>query len=100
MLMKLTGNLQMLDALRKINVRIQFVRWLDMTERRPETQSEHKRIAAALRKRERNEVERLISEHIAHRLDQIVDKVERSYGRIIVRNQQTMPRQRSETELV
>jgi DNA-binding GntR family transcriptional regulator len=100
MLMKLTGNLQMLDALRKINARIQFVRWLDMTERRPETQSEHKRIAAALRKRDRNETERLISEHIAHRLDQIVDKVERSYGRIIVRNQQSMPLPRIETGLV
>ena len=51
MLIKLTGNMQMLDALKKINARIQFVRWLDMTERRPETQSQHKLIVAALRKR-------------------------------------------------
>ena len=91
MLIKLTGNMQMLDALKKINARIQFVRWLDMTERRPETQSQHKLIVAALRKRDREETERLISEHIAHRLDQIVEKVERSYGRIFVRNQRSMP---------
>ena len=90
MLMKLTGNLQMLDALRKINARIQFVRWLDMTERRPETQAQHKDIVSALRKRDREETERLLSEHIAHRLDQIVEKVERSYGRIFVRNQRSM----------
>ena len=90
MLTALTGNLQMLDALKKINARIQFVRWLDMKERRPETQSQHKLIVAALRKRDRDEAERLISEHIAHRLDQIVEKVERSYGRIFVRNQQSM----------
>jgi DNA-binding GntR family transcriptional regulator len=88
MLMKLTGNVQMLDSLRNINARIQFVRWLDMTDRRSGTQSEHKHIVAALRKRDRKETEGLISEHIAHRLDQIVEKVERSYGRIFVRNQQ------------
>jgi DNA-binding GntR family transcriptional regulator len=88
MLMKLTGNIQMLNSLRNINARIQFVRWLDMTERRAETQAQHKHIVAALRKRDRNEAERLISEHIVHRLDQIVDKVERSYGRIFVRSQQ------------
>lgn len=100
MLMQLTGNLQMLDALKKINARIQFVRWLDMTERRPETQSQHIHIVDALRKRDREETERLISEHIAHRLDQIVEKVERSYGRIFVRNQRTMPGQSVEAELV
>jgi DNA-binding GntR family transcriptional regulator len=91
MLIKLTGNIQMLNALRNINARIQFVRWLDMTDRRSETQSQHKHIVAALRKRDRNEAERLISEHIVHRLDQIVDKVERSYGRIFVRSQLSMP---------
>jgi DNA-binding GntR family transcriptional regulator len=90
MLMKLTGNVQMLDSLRNINARIQFVRWLDMTERRSETQSQHKHIVAALRNRDRRECERLISDHITRRLDQIFDKVERSYGRIFVRTQQGM----------
>jgi len=98
MLIQLTGNQQMLDALKRINERIQFVRWLDMTERRPETQSQHKLIVDALRKRDREEMERLISEHIAHRLDQIVEKVERSYGRIFVRNQRSM--QSGESEAV
>jgi DNA-binding GntR family transcriptional regulator len=88
MLMKLTGNIQMLNSLRNVNARIQFVRWLDMTERRSETQSQHKHIVAALRNRDRSESERLISEHIAHRADQIFDKVERSYGRIFVRTRQ------------
>src|SRR5882757_5162914 len=85
MLMKLTGNVQMLNSLRNINARIQFVRWLDMTERRSETQSQHKHIVSALRNRDRRECERLISDHITHRIDQIFDKVEKSYGRIFVR---------------
>ena len=88
MIVKLSGNVQMLNSLRNINAQIQFVRWLDMTERRAETQSQHKDIIAAMRKRDRRESERLISEHIAHRMDQIFDKVERSYGRIFVRTRQ------------
>lgn len=85
MLMKLTGNGEMLNSLRNVNARIQFVRWLDMTGRRSETQSQHKDIVHALRKRDRAECEQLITDHIAHRLDQIIEKVERSYGRIFVR---------------
>jgi DNA-binding GntR family transcriptional regulator len=88
MLMKLTGNAQMLNSLRNINARIQFVRWLDMTERRSETQSQHKLIVAALQKRDGAESERLISDHISRRMDQIFEKVEKSYGRIFVRARQ------------
>jgi DNA-binding GntR family transcriptional regulator len=100
MVMKLTGNLQMLASLRNINARIQFVRWLDMTERRSETQAQHKYIVAALRNRDRDESERLISDHIAHRLDQIFDKVERSYGRIFVRTRQALVSQTGENKRV
>lgn len=88
MLMSLTGNAEMLNSLRNVNARIQFVRWLDMTGRRSETQSQHKEIVSALRKRDRADCERLITDHITHRLDQIIEKVERSYGRIFVRTRQ------------
>jgi DNA-binding GntR family transcriptional regulator len=90
MLMNLNGNVQMLNSLRNINARIQFVRWLDMTERRSETQSQHKHIVRALRNRDRRESGRLITEHITRRLDQIFDRVEKSYGRIFVRTQPSM----------
>lgn len=83
-LVSLTGNTQMLESLRNINARIQFIRWLDMTERRGETQGQHRLILAALKARDRAETEKRICAHIGHRLDQIVDKVERSYGRIFV----------------
>lgn len=99
MLVKLTGNAQMLEALRNINARIQFVRWLDMTERRTQTQHQHKEIISALKNRNRSEAERCISEHIAHRLDQIVEKVERSYGRIFV-TRQTIQSQGHESQIM
>lgn len=89
-LIALSGNEQMCDALRNINARIQFVRWLDMAERRSETQNQHLLIISALKARDAQAAEQTIRNHIAHRLDQIVEKVERSYGRIFVRKHQTM----------
>lgn len=90
LLVGLSGNMQLLDALRNINARIQFVRWMDMTERRSETQHQHLVIIAALKERDVEASEQSIRDHIAHRLDQIVEKVERSYGRIFVRKHRAM----------
>lgn len=90
LLVGLSGNEQMLEALRNINARIQFVRWMDMTERRSETQHQHLVIIAALRERNVEAAEQSIRDHIAHRLDQIVEKVERGYGRIFVRKHHAM----------
>ena len=88
-LVSFAGNSQMLESLRNINARIQFVRWLDMSERRAETQNQHQQIVAALKNRDRSEADKCICNHISHRLDQIVDKVERSYGRIFVKTRDT-----------
>jgi len=81
-LIALTGNIEMRNSLQNVNERIHYVRWLDMSGHRPETQAQHKAIVRSLRERNAEESMRLISEHIGHRLDQIIDKVERSYGRI------------------
>jgi DNA-binding GntR family transcriptional regulator len=81
-IISLTGNIEMKNSLRNVNERIHYVRWIDMTGQRPETQKQHKAIVRSLRKRNTEEGMRLMGEHIGHRLDQIIDKVERSYGRI------------------
>jgi DNA-binding GntR family transcriptional regulator len=78
----LTGNLEMRNSLRNVNERIYYVRWIDMTGHRSETQTQHKAIVRHLRERNTEEGMRLMGEHIGHRLDQIVDKVEKCYGRI------------------
>jgi DNA-binding GntR family transcriptional regulator len=83
-LIALTGNIEMRNSLRNVNDRIQYVRWVDMNGRRSETQTQHKEIVRALRQRDREKCMRLMGEHIGHRLDQIIDKVERCYGRIYV----------------
>jgi DNA-binding GntR family transcriptional regulator len=81
-LVTLTGNMEMRNSLRNVNDRIHYVRWMDMTGRRPETQTQHKAIVHSMRERNTEEAMRLMGEHIGHRLDQIIDKVERCYGRI------------------
>jgi len=78
----LTGNTEMRSSLRNVNERIHYVRWIDMTGHRPETQMQHSAIVRSLRERNTEEGMRLMGEHIGHRLDQIIDKVARSYGRI------------------
>jgi DNA-binding GntR family transcriptional regulator len=81
-LVTLTGNMEMRNSLRNVNDRIHYVRWMDMSGRRPQTQTQHKGIVRSMRNRNTEEGMRLMAEHIGQRLDQIVDKVERSYGRI------------------
>ena len=81
-LVTLTGNMQMRTSLQNVNDRIHYVRWMDMTGRRPDTQTQHMAIVRTLQERNTEESMRLMSEHIGHRLDQIIDKVERCYGRI------------------
>lgn len=83
-LITLTGNIEMKTCLQNVNDRIQYVRWIDMTGRRTETQTQHKAIVRCLRERNTERAMRLMSEHIAHRMDQIIEKVERCYGRIYI----------------
>ena len=78
----LTGNLEMRRSLRNVNDRIHYVRWIDMTGRRTETQMQHKEIVRSLRERNTEKGMKLMGGHIGHRIDQIIEKVERSYGRI------------------
>jgi DNA-binding GntR family transcriptional regulator len=80
----LTGNIEMRNSLRNVNDRIQYVRWIDMDGRRSQTQAQHKKIVRSLCERDTEKCVRLMGEHIGHRLDQIIEKVERCYGRIYV----------------
>ena len=84
-LVKLTGNSEMLGALRNINERIRFVRWIDMENgHRRSTQEEHLRILAALRAGDGNGAAALLDGHIDRRMDQIIAQVREGYARIYV----------------
>jgi DNA-binding GntR family transcriptional regulator len=80
----MTGNDEMLKALKNINRRIRFVRWIDMNNRRQWTQGEHRKILDAVRGGDSQLASSLMSEHIEHRREEIVTAVREWYGRIYV----------------
>jgi len=82
--MTLSGNSEMLHSLKNINGRMRYVRWVDMDGRRSTTQGEHKAIMKKLRDRDAEGTAQLMSDHIAHRLESIVENVEKCYGKIYV----------------
>lgn len=83
----LTGNTEMLYCLKNINGRIQYVRWVNMDGRRSETQAQHLEIIQKLRKRDLEGSMQSMKDHIAQRMDQIIDKVGKCYGRIYIPEQ-------------
>lgn len=85
---ELTRNPEMVRALKAINARIHFVRWLDM--KRHYTQQDHLRIVRALRARDVTKAVNLVEEHISRRLDQIVEVIRMGFAEIYTRGQATV----------
>ena len=83
-LVRLSGNREMLRSLDQINARIRFVRWIDMRGRRDVTQGEHRAVLDAVVARDAATGCALMDKHVQRRLEQIVDRVRESYGRIYV----------------
>ena len=84
----LTRNEEMLRAVKSINARIHFFRWIDMQNgRRRHTQQEHLRIVKALKARDAAAVTSLITEHISGRLDRIVEVIRMGFAEIYMRDQ-------------
>jgi DNA-binding GntR family transcriptional regulator len=81
---ELTRNREMVRALKAINARIHFVRWLDMKRRY--TQQDHLHIVKALRARDAAKAVTLVEEHISRRLDQIVDVIRMGFAEIYTRD--------------
>jgi DNA-binding GntR family transcriptional regulator len=81
-LLAMVRNAEMLRVLRNVNARIKFFRWIDMEQRRTETQSEHGLILAALRERDPELAAERMGRHIERRLDQITAAIKEGYSRI------------------
>lgn len=86
-LMQLARNDEMLKVLSNINARIRFFRWVDMDNKRGDTQIEHQQIIQALIERDADKAAGLVQTHIHRRLDEIIQAVKA--GREIMNAQQT-----------
>ena len=82
-LMKLSGNNEMLQVLRNVNARIQFVRWVDMDRvSRPVTQAEHSQVLQFLRARDEAGCVATLEKHIDRRQDQITAAIKEGFAQI------------------
>ncbi|MEH6548100.1 MAG: GntR family transcriptional regulator [Sneathiella sp.] len=77
-----TRNSEMARVLKNVNERIKFFRWIDMDNRRNETQHEHRYILQAICARDADKAGELMQRHITCRLDQITAAVKEGYARI------------------
>jgi len=87
---RLTRNEEMVRALKSINARIHYFRWIDMQNgRRRYTQQEHMRIVKSLKERDAAAVTRLMEGHISRRLDRIVEVIRMGFAEIYMRDRST-----------
>jgi DNA-binding GntR family transcriptional regulator len=77
-----TRNSEMARVLKNVNERIKFFRWIDMDNRRNETQHEHRNILQAICARDADKAGELMQRHITCRQDQITAAVKEGYARI------------------
>ena len=81
-LAELTGNQALVGQLAKTNMKIRFIRWIDMEERRRFTQSEHRAILEAIVAGKGDEAANIMRRHILNRREDIVKAVREGYSRI------------------
>jgi len=73
---KLTGNQVLVSQLERLNERIRYIRWISMADNRlQKSKSEHIALADALVARDADEAERIVTAHIAKRMDEVVEVV-------------------------
>jgi len=77
-----TGNGELLRALRALNARIYFFRWVDMQGRRGTTQGEHRAILRAVAAGDAEAAASALAGHIGRRGDQIAAVVKEGYARL------------------
>jgi DNA-binding GntR family transcriptional regulator len=80
------GNAELIRILVNLNHRVRFIRWINMEKiGRDYTQAEHRKILAALRKRDADACQALLRGHITRRTDQIVEAITAGLARIYLR---------------
>jgi len=81
----LSGNTQLVEAIRSINARIRYVRLIDLEEKpRSRSLGDHVALAQALKTRNVLETNNILREHITRKMPDIVDVVRRAIARIHV----------------
>jgi DNA-binding GntR family transcriptional regulator len=87
---RLGGNEEIVRQLERLNERIRFIRWIDMSSNTGRTKGEHRAIMAAIEARDVDGAVAIMQLHIAKRMDQIVAAVREGYSNIYVSGSDTL----------
>lgn len=85
----MSGNQEIVRTLDNITARIRFARWVDMEGRLQQTECEHLNIVTAVRARDAQKCQRLVSDHISRRTDQIREVIKEGFARIYLNEHDT-----------
>ncbi|WP_170476121.1 GntR family transcriptional regulator [Ruegeria arenilitoris] len=86
---RLSGNMELLQTLERINERIRYIRWVSMNlDRVHRSKGEHKRIMHALLERDVDKAALNLGEHITKRMDQIQEAVRNGISSIYMEGSQ------------
>lgn len=85
-LVMLSGNQELAEALKKVNQRIYFIRWVNLTDRPTGNDSEHIHIIEALIARDGLKAMTIMGNHVEKRKEQIANYIREGYGHIYTGN--------------
>lgn len=84
-LARMSGNAELANIMVWVNRRIRFMRWISIDENvRASTQDQHRELVDALKARDAERMQALITAHISLRQDQIVAAVTKGLARIFL----------------
>lgn len=87
----LSGNNEIVRALRNINARIHFVRWIDVEQRGESTHTEHMHLIDLLEARDTEGARALLDSHISRRMEEITNVVQAGVIRLYTGEDSVLP---------
>lgn len=88
---KLSGNMELLQTLTRINERIRYIRWVSMDLAQVQrSKDEHKQVMAALIARDADQAAQLLGVHIARRMDQVQEAVRQGISSIYMEGSEVL----------
>lgn len=82
MIASFSNNQELFDALCRVNQRIYFIRWIDMTNIDGRYEPSHQQLLDAMMARDTDRAVKLMGEHVGRRREQISQSIREAYGSI------------------
>lgn len=91
MIARLANNHELYNALCRVNQRIYYIRWIDMSTIDGSYEPSHRQLLKAMMERDSQLAVKLMSEHVGRRKEQISQSIREAYGSIFTGNTPNLP---------